>query len=83
MKNSYNIKITKKAEKFIKIQDINTQKRIFKAILELPKGDIKKLKGIDDVYRLRVGNFRILFEKNDDKLVIIIIDVGNRGQIYK
>lgn len=83
MSNSYNIEITKKAEKFIKKQDENIQKRIIKAILELPKGDIKKLKGIDGVYRLRVGDFRILFEKNDDKLIIIIIDVGNRGQVYK
>lgn len=83
MKNNYKISITKKAEKFIKKQDTNTQKRIIKAILELPKGDIKKLKGIDDVYRLRIGDFRVLFEKDDDKFIIIVIDVGNRGQIYK
>lgn len=83
MKNNYKISITKKAEKFIKKQDTNIQKRIIKAILELPKGDIKKLKGIDDVYRLRIGDFRVLFEKYDDKFIIIVIDVGNRGQIYK
>jgi mRNA interferase RelE/StbE len=41
MKNNYKISITKKAEKFIKKQDTNTQKRIIKAILELPKGDIR------------------------------------------
>lgn len=83
MENNYKINFTKKAEKFIKKQDTNTQKRIIKAILELPKGDIKKLKGIDDIYRLRVVNFRVLFEKNDDEFIIIVIDVGNRGQIYK
>lgn len=83
MGSNYDIQITKKAEKFIKRQDTNTQKRIFKAILELPKGDIKKLKNVDDIYRLRVGDFRILFEKKHDELVIIVIDVGNRGQIYK
>ncbi|TCO68514.1 type II toxin-antitoxin system RelE family toxin [Marinisporobacter balticus] len=82
MENNYKINLTKKAEKFIKKRDFNTQKRIIKAIFKLPKGDIKKLKGIDDIYRLRVGHFRVLFEKNDDKLIIIVIDVGNRGQIY-
>jgi len=82
MDNKYKISLTKKAQKFVKKQDTNTQKRIIKAILKLPKGDIKKLKGIDDVYRLRVGDFRVLFEKNDDKLIIIVIEVGNRGQIY-
>lgn len=83
MKNNYNIKFVKKAEKFIKKQDKDTQKRIIKAIIELPDGDIKKLKGMNETYRLRVGDFRILFEKNDKELVIVVIDAGNRGQIYK
>ena len=79
MENSYNIKLTKKAEKFIKKQDKDTQRRIIKAIIELPEGDIKRLKGVDETYRLRVGDFRVLFEKNDKELVIVVIDVGNRG----
>lgn len=83
MNNSYNVKLTKKAEKFIKKQDKDTQNRIIKAILQIPEGDIKKLKGLNDVYRLRVGDIRVLFEKNDKEFVIIIIDIGNRGQIYK
>jgi mRNA interferase RelE/StbE len=83
MENNYRITITKRAEKFIKKQDKSTQKRILKAIIELPKGDIKRLKGIDGIYRLRVGDFRILFEKNDEELIIIVVDVGNRGEIYK
>lgn len=49
MGSSYDIQITKKAEKFIKRQDTNTQKRIIKAILELPKGDVKKLKNVEDI----------------------------------
>ena len=83
MKNNYNINLTKKAEKFIKKQDKDTQKRILRAIIELPEGDVKKLKGMDEVYRLRVGDFRVIFEKNDNELIIIVIDIGNRGQIYK
>ena len=42
--------------------------------------DIKKLQGTAG-YRLRIGNFRILF--NVDGIIIDIIDIGNRGQIYK
>ena len=83
MKNNYNINLTKKAEKFIKKQDKGTQKRLIKAIIELPEGDIKKLKGMNEIYRLRVGDFRILFERNDNELIILVIDIGNRGQIYK
>jgi len=83
MSNNYNIKLTKKAEKFIKKQDKDTQKRPIKAIVELPEGDIKKLKGLDEIYRLRVGDFRVIFEKNDNELIVVVIDIGNRGQIYK
>jgi len=36
MKNNYKINLTKRAEKFIKKQDTNTQKRIIEAILKLP-----------------------------------------------
>ena len=46
------------------------------------EGDVKKLKGYENYYRLRVGDIRIIFEKEDDKIKIIVIDIGNRGQIY-
>ncbi len=82
MKNKYRLTITKRAEKFIKKHDKDTQKRILNAIIELPNGDIKKLKGIDEIFRLRVGDFRVLFRKNDEELVIIVVDIGNRGEIY-
>ena len=58
------------------------QRRIIIAIYKLPEGDVKKLKGYENYYRLRVGDIRIIFEKEDDKLKIIVIDIGNRGQIY-
>lgn len=83
MGNSYNILLTKKAEKFIRKQDKDTQKRIINAISELPEGDVERLKGIDKIFRLRVGDFRILFEKNDKEVIIIVIDIGNRDQVYK
>ena len=83
MKNNYNINLTKKAEKFIKKQDKDTQKRIIRAIIELPEGDVKKLKGMNELYRLRVGDFRVIFEKNDNELIIVVVGIGNRGQIYK
>lgn len=51
------------------------------AISKLPaSGDIRKLQGTVG-YRLRVGNFRVLFDVNG--LIIDIIEIGNRGQIYK
>ena len=77
----FKIIYSKKAVKFLKKQDKPTQKRLVNAISKLPlEGDIKKLQGTDG-YRLRVGNFRVVFDVNG--IIIDIIDIGNRGQIYK
>ena len=77
----FQISYSKKAVKFLNRQDVPSQKRLIAAISRLPlEGDIKKLQGIDG-YRLRVGNFRVLFNVNG--IIIDIIDIGNRGQIYK
>lgn len=72
---------SKKASKFLSKQDRSTQKRIISAIEKLPiEGDIKKLQGTE-IYRLRVGTFRVLFDVDGN--IIDIIDIGNRGQIYR
>ena len=75
------IEYSKEAVKHIKSLDKSTRYRIKKAIEKLPDGDIKKLKGFDSDYRLRVGNYRILYHKMDN--IIIIKDVLPRGQAYK
>ena len=51
------IEYSKEAVKHIKLLDKSTKYRIKKAIEKLPNGDIKKLKGFDNDYRLRVGNY--------------------------
>lgn len=77
----FQITYSKKAKKFIQKQDKPTQLRLFTAIDKLPlEGDIQKLQGTSG-FRLRVGNYRIIFDVNG--LIVDIIDVGNRGQIYK
>ena len=44
-------------------------------------GDIKKLKGFKNKYRLRAGNYRVLFELEGPRLVVY--DVGGRKDIYE
>ena len=80
----YQIIIKKKAKKFIDKLPINEKKRVVTAIQQLPSGeDIKKLKGHDDLLRLRVGEYRIIYSLDNGKLIVYIIDAGNRGDIYK
>lgn len=84
---NYEISIRKKAMKFIRKQDSKQQQRIITAIYKLPlEGDIRKMQGEDNLYRLRVGDYRVLFEmypKDNTLTLIEITDADNRGQIYK
>ena len=79
----YTIIIEKKARKFIESQPKDQQKRLMISIFSLPKGDTKILQGINNLCRLRVGRYRIIYTKQDNALTIRVIDVGNRGQVYK
>ncbi len=77
----YKIIYKKKALKFIQQQPRNQQERIIKVVEKLPKGDIVRVETTDK-YRLRVGDYRILFKIDNDKLIITVVNAGNRGQIY-
>lgn len=74
------IQYSKQAIKFLKKLDAPTRKRITNAINLLPAGDVKALQGRND-YRLRVGDYRIIFDINEN--ILLIEAIGNRGQIYK
>lgn len=82
----YTILIEKPAEKFIVKLPKPEKERILKAIYKLPEGnDIKQLKGKKSkgLYRLRVGDYRIIYAVDDGRLVVCVVDAGNRGEIYK
>ncbi len=64
-----------------------TQKRIAKKIDQLadnprPSGSVK-LAGQDDLYRIRVGDYRIVYQIQDDVLLVLVIRIGNRGDVYR
>lgn len=76
-----NIIYSKEAVKNIEKMDKPMKLRLKVAIGRLPSGDVKKLKGYQNDYRLRVGNLRVLFSVKND--TIIVKDVLPRGQVYK
>ena len=71
----YKIKISKKAEKFILMQPQLQQARLLVAIYSLSySGDIKAMAGGNpNEFRLQVGDYRIVYEKDDDVLLIWVI----------
>lgn len=76
------IHYSKQAIKFLKKLDKTTKQRIVTAIRKIPYGDIKKMQGYTkDIYRLRVGDYRIIFNKQGQ--ICYIEKIDNRGQVYK
>lgn len=76
------IEYAKAAVKAIGGMDKPTKQRLKRAIEELPKGDVKPLKGSDSLYRLRVGSWRIVFSFPDTN-TILIEKIAPRGDVYK
>ena len=87
MKNYKQINFKKAAEKFLKSRTRKEQLKLLEKIYQLPDGtNIKKMEGYENRYRLWVGDVRVLYDmfiKHDDKIEILIVEMGNRGDIYK
>jgi mRNA interferase RelE/StbE len=83
---TYKISIRRKAQKQLAKIPASDYKKIKQAILDLtqdprPSGS-KKLKGRQG-WRIRQGNYRVIYEIQDDQLIVIVLDVGNRKDIYR
>ena len=73
---------SKQASKFLDSQDDDTYNRIKTAVRKLPQGDVHKLQGYKDKYRLRVGDFRVIFKRIGQNMFYVEA-IDNRGQVYK
>lgn len=84
----YRIEVTNAAERDLRALPGNVLKRVDARILSLgenPRPDgVKKLAGADDLYRVRVGDYRIIYEIRDRvTLVTTIVAVRHRGRAYR
>ena len=77
-----NLVYSKTSVKAIKEMDKKTKLRIKSAIEKIPDGDIKPLRGSQSLYRLRVGNMRIVFSYPDENTALIE-KIAPRGDVYK
>ncbi|MDQ3020150.1 MAG: type II toxin-antitoxin system RelE/ParE family toxin [Bacteroidota bacterium] len=82
----YKIKLDNNAKKILDKIDYKITKRIFNKIESLgieprPFGSIK-LKG-ENAYRIRLGNYRILYEIEDKKKEIIVYHIAHRKDVYR
>lgn len=82
----WRVVVDDRARKDLRRIDPPTRKRILRAIERLAQGaeltgDVKRLQGSDE-YRLRVGDWRVRFERGDQRLIITIVRVLPRGRAY-
>lgn len=83
----YTVEFTRKAARQFKKLSKNIQVRISSQIDKLsfdPRlPGSKKLTGQEEIYRIRVGDYRVLYKIEEDKLVILVVEVGHRREIYR
>lgn len=84
---AYNLEIKSSALKSLKKIPQPHRRRISKRIDQLavdPRSqDAKKLSGEETLYRVRVGDYRIVYEIKDDILLVLVIRIGSRGDVYR
>jgi mRNA interferase RelE/StbE len=82
----YQIRIQRSARKAIERLPLNIRLRVEDAIMRLaaeprPLG-VKSLKGGNE-YRIRVGDYRVIYLIYDNELLILVIDAGHRKDVYR
>ncbi|MBI1297254.1 type II toxin-antitoxin system RelE/ParE family toxin [bacterium] len=84
----YSIAFTDTAAKSLQRFPKNDQKRIVAKIEQLASAplqmvNVKRLNDAGVTYRLRVGDYRVLFDRDDAFRVIDVIDIRTRAQAYR
>lgn len=83
----YIIEVDKQAKKFLRtLNSATLYRRLDQAILSLaenprPPGCVK-LQG-QPYHRIRVGDYRIVYQIKDDVLIVLVVSIGHRREIYR
>jgi mRNA interferase RelE/StbE len=85
--SEYRVTLTRSARKELERLEKRTVTRIFTTIESLthqprPRGS-RKLEGADDLWRVRVGDYRIIYRIIDDELIVEVIGVRHRQDAYR
>jgi mRNA interferase RelE/StbE len=83
----YRIEVSATAERQLKKIRREDKVRILRAVSALasePRPDgCKKMSGYDDIYRIRIGNYRVIYEIDGKRIIIVILKIGHRREVYR
>jgi mRNA interferase RelE/StbE len=84
---TYQIDFSRLAEKQFEALPTQVQQRLqprIDALAEAPRPPgVLKMEGEENLYRIRVGNYRIIYEIQDRVLLIVVVKVGHRSNVYR
>jgi len=84
---SYRVEITASAEQALARLPKDDMSRVVRAITALatvPRpGGCRKLKGYEDVYRIRVGLYRVIYSIDDRRIIVVMLKLGHRKDVYR
>jgi mRNA interferase RelE/StbE len=85
--NGYRIQIAPSALRQLRKLPQSTQDRIVRRVEGLagdprPRGSVK-LQGEEDLYRIRVGDYRVIYQVRDEELIVLVVRVGHRREVYR
>lgn len=86
---SFNVEFVKSARKEFELLPAKmktTTAEALKLLSQNPYSEllkIKKLKAAEQLYRIRLGDYRLLFEVRQDRLVVLVIKIGHRSDVYR
>ncbi|MFD7669121.1 type II toxin-antitoxin system RelE/ParE family toxin [Streptomyces sp. NPDC059788] len=85
----YAFRFTVAAQRQLRAIDRPAAMRILAALTALGEdpyrddANVKKLTGRSGLYRLRVGNYRVAYQVEDGELIILVVRVGDRRDVYR
>ncbi|MDA3790631.1 MAG: type II toxin-antitoxin system RelE/ParE family toxin [Desulfobacula sp.] len=75
--------VLKSLKRFPKRDLVRIKKKIEDIGQDLPEPNTTKMKGNNPFHKIRTGDYRIIYEIHDDRLIILIVKVGHRKDVYK
>ncbi len=84
---AYSILLAPPAERQLKALTEPVQRRIVKRLRTLKKNPrpqgVKKLAGEDDLCGIREGDYRIIYAIQDKELIVLVVKIGDRKEVYR
>lgn len=85
----YTIEFVKSARKEFERLPVKVRGRVVEALQLLAQNPysellkVKKLKDAQDLFRIRIGDYRVLYELQNEQLLVLVIKVGHRREVYR